>query len=157
MSKILIICTGNVCRSPVVEALLSKRLTDRGLDDWTVHSAGTGEYSKTRPASRFSVEVIQETESIDLNAHRSKVATTAMVEQADLILCMEANHKEVLSLESPAEVSKIFLLSEMTPGPVYDVPDPYGKNKQAYQMMVKTVTELVDNGLERIVKLAEQR
>ncbi len=154
MSKILIICTGNVCRSPVVEALLAKRLSGRGLDGWMVHSAGTGEYP-SRPASRFSVEVIGETESIDLTAHRSKVATQAMVEQADLVLCMEANHKEVLSLESPAEAHKIFLLSEMTPGPIYDVPDPYGKNKQAYQMMVKTVTGLVDEGLGRIVELVK--
>ncbi|MFK7801975.1 MAG: hypothetical protein AB8G95_10105 [Anaerolineae bacterium] len=153
MSNILVICTGNVCRSPVVERLLVKRLAQRNLVDWTVHSAGTGEYPP-RSASRFSVEVIEETESIDLMNHQSKVATQAMVQQADLIVCMEANHKEILSLENPTEASKIFLLSEMVPGPIYDVPDPYSKNKQAYEMMVKTVTGLVDEGLERIIELA---
>jgi len=154
MRKILIICTGNVCRSPVVERLLKKRLAQRGYADWVVHSAGTGEY-QPRSASRFSVEVIRETEGIDLSDHQSKVATQAMVEQANLTICMEANHKEILSLESPAEADKIFLLSEMAPGPTYDVPDPYGKNKKAYVTMVKTVTGLVDRGLDRIIDLAD--
>lgn len=156
MSEILIICTGNVCRSPVVEALLLKRFAEKGLNDWRVHSAGTGDYP-SRSASHFSVEVISETESIDLTRHRSKIATSGMVQASSLVICMEANHKEVLSLESPTEAQKIFLLSEMTPGPVYDVPDPYGKDKKAYQMMVQTVTGLVDEGLERIVELANKR
>ena len=156
MSKILVVCTGNVCRSPVVEALLNKRFHERGISELYAHSAGTADYPP-RSASRFSVEVIGETESIDLTDHRSKVATKAMVEEASLIICMEASHKEVLSLESPSEADKIFLLSEMVPGPVYDVSDPYGKDKHAYQMMVKTVTQLVDSGLEQIVELAKAK
>lgn len=148
------ICTGNVCRSPVVETLLQKRLIERGVADCTVHSAGT-KVTHSHPASRFSVEVIYETESIDLKDHRSKIVTQAMVQQANLVLCMEAKHKQFLRLVNPAENGKIFLLSEMVSNSTgKDVPDPYGEDKLAYQKMVETVTNLVDQGFERIIQLA---
>lgn len=154
MPKILIICTGNVCRSPVVEALLHKRLSAAGRGDWEVDSAGTGHYPQ-RPASRFSVEVIRETESLDLSMHRSKVVTPAMVSEANLVICMAARHKTQLIADCPAEADKIFLLSEMSSEAAHDVADPYGQDKPAYRAMVETVTQLVDAGFERMVELAQ--
>ena len=153
MSKVLVVCTGNVCRSPVVEALLNKRFDQRGLSSLHTHSAGI-RADLSSPASRFSVEVIAETESIDLSHHRSKSISKKMVQDASLIICMTADHKTELCIENPAHEHKIFLLSEMASGPVSDVSDPYGKDKQAYRVMVKTVTRLVDDGFERIVELA---
>ena len=58
MARILVICTANICRSPVAAALLRDRLRQRGLGDWTVSSAGTWAM-EPRGASRYSVDVVQ--------------------------------------------------------------------------------------------------
>ncbi|MBK8431091.1 MAG: hypothetical protein IPL28_07245 [Chloroflexi bacterium] len=71
MTHILAICTANICRSPVVEAVLRNRLQAQGLNDWEVSSAGTWA-TQRRSASEFSVEVVQEREGLDLTRHQSR-------------------------------------------------------------------------------------
>ena len=150
MKTILVICTGNVCRSPVVAALLKNRLASHNLDHWVIHSAGT-QVNSSVPASVFSVEVIAEVENIDISPHRSKPVSAEMVDEADLILCMAARHTTALNQAFPSGSQKIVLLSEMSNETRFDVVDPFGKDKTAYQNMVQTVTEMVDSGLPRII------
>jgi protein-tyrosine phosphatase len=91
---------------------------------------------------------------LDIRGHRSRRVNAAMLQAADLVLCMELGHVEALQIEFPSERGKIFTLAEMA-GPRYSVPDPYGGSLADYERMVTAVTQLVDNGLERIVFLAE--
>lgn len=152
MAHILVVCTANICRSPVGEALLRDRLQKRGLVNWTVSSAGTWAHW-VRGASQFSVELMAE-QGLDISGHRARMIDESLLAQADLILCMEASHLEALQIEFPAYADKIYLFSEMI-GLRFSVDDPYGEPLHRYQQMADELTTLVDDGLDRIIELAD--
>jgi protein-tyrosine-phosphatase len=152
MANILVVCTANVCRSPVGEAVLRDRLHERGLKDWEVASAGTWA-SFGQLASYNSIDVLAD-QGLDIMEHRSRPVDRELLEWADLTLCMELGHAEALRTEFPDLADKIFTLSEMS-GPGYSVYDPYGEPRPAYEAMVTEVTKLVDNGLNQMVALAQ--
>jgi protein-tyrosine-phosphatase len=153
MAHILVVCTANICRSPVAEALLQDRLDKRGLEGWTVRSAGTWAQWE-RGASRYSIEVMEQ-QGYDIGSHRARMVDASLVETADLVLCMEMGHAEALRVEFPALADKIFLLSEMV-GERYSIPDPYGGPLKAYQQMVAELTKLIDEGLDQIIALVQR-
>lgn len=153
MAHILIVCTANICRSPVAEALLRDRLQKRGLTHWQVSSAGTWA-SWARGASQFSIDVMA-SQNLDISEHRSRMIDETLLSEADLILCMETGHAEALEIEFPTYADKIFLLSEMI-GKQYSIHDPYGEPLEMYQKMASELTELIDSGLARIIELAEE-
>ena len=158
MAHILVVCTANICRSPVVEALIRERLVRSGRDAWTVSSAGTLAINGY-PASRFSVEVLAE-RGLRIEGHSSRCAEQDDIAKADLVLCMESGHAEALRIENPQHRERIFLLTEMVDDD-RDVADPYGGPRDGYERMIDLVTRLVDDGFQRIVALggrhAEQR
>ena len=151
MPHILMVCTANICRSPVAAVILQHRLQQRGLTDWSVSSAGTWAQVK-RGASRYSVQVAEE-RGYDLSAHQAQMIEAQHLKAANLVLCMESGHAEALRAEFPVYAAKVFLLSEMV-GKRYSVNDPYGGPIDAYEMMAEEVTSLIDAGLERIIELA---
>ena len=152
MPHILVICTANICRSPVVEALLRERLQTHGLDEWTVSSAGTWAVVE-RAASRHSAQLMAE-RGLDISGHQSRMVEESHLQEADLILCMESGHAEALSIEFPAYQDKIYLLSEMI-GRQYSIADPYGGPLDDYQRMVQDVETIIDEGWQRIISLAQ--
>ncbi len=152
MAQILVVCTANICRSPVAEGLLRDRLDKSGRGDWTVASAGTWAQIE-RGASRNSVEVMARN-GFDISNHRSRMVTEAQLAEADLVLCMEIGHAEALRAEFPDQAEKVFLLTEMV-GRAYDVQDPYGGPYDEYERMYDTLEQLIDDGWERITELAE--
>lgn len=150
MPHILIICTANICRSPVAEGLLRDRLHKRGFLDWTVSSAGTWAQI-TRGASRNSVVVMKE-RGLDISQHVSQIVEASHMQRADLVLCMESGHAEALRAEFYSHAFKVHLLTEMS-GRHYSISDPYGQALPAYVMMAKEVEQMIDEGLDRIIEL----
>jgi protein-tyrosine-phosphatase len=153
MANILIVCTANICRSPVATALLQDRLRRRGLADWQVSSAGTWAVAP-RGASRYSVDVMERA-GLDITGHRSQMVEERHLHQADLVLTMEVGHAEALRAEFPGEAHKVFMLAEMI-GRSYNIADPYGGPLEEYERMVASLNEVIDAGLERIITLAQQ-
>ncbi len=151
MPYILIVCTANVCRSPVAEALLRDRLTKMGLDEWEVGSAGTWAYPG-QSAAEFSIQLMGE-QGLDIEKHTSRIVADNLLSTTDLVLCMEIGHAEALRAEFPKERHKIYLLTEMSDRH-YSVEDPYGGPLKAYQGMVAEVATLIDEGMPRIIDLA---
>lgn len=151
MPEIIIVCTANICRSPVVEAVLRDRLAAKGLEGWRVRSAGTWA-TNGQAASRYSREILAE-QGLDISGHTSQVITREILEGADLVLCLETGHAEALQAEFPEHRDKIFLLTEMV-GQRYSISDPYGGPRFAYERMINDVTQLVEDGLPRIIELA---
>lgn len=152
MARILVICTANICRSPVAAALLRDRLRKRGLTNWTVGSAGTWAM-EARPASRYSVDVMGR-HGFNITDHRARMVEERHLREADLALTMEDGHAEALRAEFPAQAHKVFLLTEMI-GRTYNIPDPYGGPVEEYQRMYDNLVEVIDAGLERIILLAK--
>lgn len=151
MPHILFVCTANICRSPVAEAVLRNRLQERGMDDWTVRSAGTWAIQE-RGAAQNSITVLAD-QGIDITDHRSRMVNREMLTEADLILCMESGHVEALKAEFPDAARRIHLLSEMA-GEKFSISDPYRGPLQEYRQMAAKVTDLIERGMQRIIDLA---
>jgi protein-tyrosine phosphatase len=152
MAHILIVCTANICRSPVGAALLRDRLQKRGLGDWVISSAGTWALEK-RGASQYSVELMAE-DGLDISDHQAQMIEGKHLATADLLLCMERGHAEALKAEFPMWADKIYLFSEMVDRG-YSISDPYGRSREAYELMVKDLSGIIDRGLDKIIALAD--
>lgn len=150
MPEIIAVCTANICRSPVVEAVLRDKLTTEGLGEWRVRSAGTWAQNG-QAASIYSREILAE-RGLDISNHASQVITEELLSEADLVLCLETGHAEALRAEFPLHAAKIFLLTEMV-GHRYSISDPYGGPRFAYVRMIDDVTKIIENGLPRIIEL----
>lgn len=151
MANILLVCTANICRSPVAEALLREYLQNMGLE-WDVNSAGTWA-EPGQSASAFGVELMAE-QGLDISRHTSKGVDGPLLSESDLVLCMESGHAEALRAEFPCFAHKIYMLTEMSDRR-YSVPDPYGGPRKAYERMVGELTGLIETGLPRIIELAQ--
>lgn len=153
MGEILIVCTANICRSPVAEAMLRERLQRLAPGDFTVRSAGTWATTGALPSANGTIVMARR--GIDISGHRSRLVTEEMLAAADLILCMEVGHVEALKAEFPRHAARIHLITEMA-GASHSVRDPFGGPFEGYEEMVDELTELTAAGLERIVALARQ-
>jgi len=153
MAHILVICTANICRSPVGEVVLHDRLVKRGLDGWTVSSAGTWAQWK-RGASQHSVDLMRE-QGFDITGHQAQIISLEHMQQSDLILCMESGHVEALKAEFPTYAYKVYYFSEMA-GQQYSITDPYGGTLDEYRRMTEELTGIIDGGLDQIIALATE-
>ncbi len=152
MKRILLVCTGNVCRSPMAMGLLRQRLAEDGLADRVaVSSAGIWGLDG-EPASGPGVEVLAE-RGVDISDHRAHTIDAQDIAQADLVLVMEEAHRRSLFYSYPNMLSKVFLLSEMA-GEYGDVRDPYRRPKEEYARCADELTRLIDKGYVNILRRA---
>jgi len=124
MKKVMFICTGNTCRSPMAECIFKFLLRKRGLDGIYCESAGTEAYPGD-PAQRNSIIAASEY-GADISDHRSRRFHPLMAEDTDLFVCMSARHILVLKEMGGVEEEKILLLDG-------GVPDPYGGTLDQYR------------------------
>lgn len=124
--NILIICVGNICRSPTAEVLLKHQLGDTNK---IIHSAGLGALSgkDIEPTAR---EVLLG-HGIDPAQHIARQLTPSMLAEADLILAMEKGHINQISSIAPQARGKSFLLGKWQND--VEIPDPYRKPKAAFE------------------------
>lgn len=154
MPSILIVCTGNICRSPIAEAYLRQRLAQERIPgEWEIISAGTWAQDGL-PASETGVAVMRE-RGLDTSRHRSRNADAALLARVDLVLTMTASHAEVLRAEFPSAATKIFRLTEMA-GPPFDIRDPYGGSLNDYRRTADELERQIEQGLPRIMAAARQ-
>ncbi len=150
MIRILLVCTGNTCRSPMAEALLRRELEARGVEDVVVESAGTGAWEGV-PASEGSYLVALE-HGLDLSAHRSRLLTREMVDGATLILTMSRSH--VARAEALGGVGRTVLLGEFAgrEGPPAEVRDPFGGDLEQYRAAFRELASLLAAAAERLAE-----
>jgi protein-tyrosine phosphatase len=125
---VMVVCTGNICRSPIGEGLLKARLRDLPV---LVDSSGTNA-PEGAPASQYGVEVCAE-HGIDISRHRSRLLTRSLLSDVDLVLVMEPYHQmEILSM-APDLADRVFIITEFVGGGDEGVGDPIGAGRLAYE------------------------
>jgi protein arginine phosphatase len=152
MMRILFVCTGNTCRSPMAAAIAKKVAADRGLTDIEIGSAGTTAWDG-QPATDGALLVGMERQ-LDVGAHRSRSLTREMVDTHDLILAMGVHHRD--AADALGGGGKTFLLTTYASHGAEErsVPDPFGADLETYRA---TADELED-AIRRVVdRLAAER
>lgn len=128
--KILFVCTGNTCRSPMAEGILRYIAKEQGLDI-EVTSAGIAVYENAYAAIN-SIDVMKAID-IDISDHKSNQVDKNLIEDADLILTMSSGHKYAILSKFPLYEDKIYNLLEYAYDMDKDVADPYGGSLETYE------------------------
>ena len=150
--RMLFVCTGNTCRSPLAEVVARRQLAELGWRHVEVRSAGAFA-GEGFPPSEGALRVAEH-HGLDLTAHRTSTLTPELVEWADVILAMAGTHllralelggdgKVALLTEFASREDRDEMMSE-------DVPDPFGGDDLAYEQTYQALEELVDGTLRRL-------
>ncbi len=144
MQRILFVCTGNTCRSPMAEAILKSKK----IDGFEVKSAGI--YAATGSEASAHAKKVLADHQID-HHHSSNLLAGESVQWADLILTMTGSHKNAILHQFPETAGKVFTLKEFT-GEQYDVDvvDPYGGSVAIYQKTYQELDRLITKAIEKI-------
>ncbi|MDD3853256.1 MAG: low molecular weight protein arginine phosphatase [Syntrophomonadaceae bacterium] len=140
MKRVLFVCTGNTCRSPMAKALLEKLIKQKSKQDfYEVDSAGLFAVDGLS-ASSEAIAVLRY-ENYDLGFHQSKSINEQIINWADIIITMtEAHYEQLLGLY-PAAKNRVFSFSELADLPESDVTDPYGQGQEAYQITLQQLKQ----------------
>lgn len=145
--KILMVCLGNICRSPLAEGIMKKKLEEHGLTG-TVDSAGTASYhTGERPDSRS--EEIARKNGIDISYQRARAFSRSDFDRFDLIFAMDReNYNNIMRLaRNEQERSRVeLILNRLHPGKDMEVPDPYYGGKDGFE----NVYRMLDASCEQV-------
>lgn len=150
---ILLVCTGNSCRSVMAAGLLKKMLKGKG--DYKIITAGTATVKGIRPTAE-ALQVMSE-QGVDVSNHQSSPLSDEMIDEADLILVMEKMHKENILMRRLNADNKVHLLTEFGRKELEDklvdpnIPDPIGKSLEFY----RKVFDIIKESAARVVKKLE--
>ncbi|WP_420553130.1 low molecular weight protein-tyrosine-phosphatase [Tenacibaculum aiptasiae] len=140
MKKILMVCLGNICRSPLAEGILQSKLSSQSF---FVDSAGTAGYHVGELPDRRSIEVAKKY-GIDITNQQSRKFVKSDFKDFDLIYAMdESNYNNIVSMtDDYNEIQKVkMILNELYPNENRSVPDPYYGGDQGFENVYRMLDE----------------
>lgn len=159
MRKVLFVCLGNICRSPMAEAIFNNIVTERNLaDQLEADSAGTAGYHIGDQPDHRTTETLENHGIV--SKHLGRKLTKSDFEEFDHIAVMDnANFEEVHTLyyntyHEPPSAEKLFMIRDYDPdvrGP-HDVPDPYYENKKAFEEVYQILTRSIDGLINHLAE-----
>lgn len=146
--KILMVCLGNICRSPLAEGILAAKIKKMGLD-WEVDSAGTSSWHIGELPDPRSIAIAKKYD-IDITYQNARQLQAKDLEHFDLLFAMDAsNYKNILNLaKNEAQRQKVkMILSDYNSNKAQSVPDPYWDDNG-----FEEVFQLLNNACDRIIE-----
>jgi protein-tyrosine phosphatase len=143
MDSILVVCVGNICRSPVAEALLKKQFPAKSI--WSAGLAAL----VGKPADPLARAVAAQ-HGLDLSEHRAQQMAGWMCTRADLILVMESAHKRELEQQQPMSRGKIHCLGHLGESNLFEIADPYRQAVHAFEVAHAAIDRGVKYWSDRI-------
>jgi protein-tyrosine phosphatase len=146
--KLLFVCLGNICRSPLAEGIMKHKIAEQGLD-WEVDSAGTGGWHAGDLPDSRSIQVAQK-HGVDLTYQRARKLRSIDYEAFDRIYVMDSiNYQDVKRLANEDEYHKIeLIMNEVEPHRNINVPDPYYGEGDGFEH----VFQMLDRACDAIIK-----
>lgn len=147
MKKIIFICTGNTCRSPMAELLLKNKFKESGLVGYRVSSAGLNAFAGDKISKNSALAL--KTIGIKSYSFKSKQASPEILSKADLIITMTSMHKAVL-----AEYKNVCTFGEITG--LGEVIDPYGQGLNVYLETMEQLSQGCDVIIQKLKNIGEE-
>jgi len=150
--RILFVCSGNTCRSPLAEAVARRVIEEEGIENVEVSSAGTFAL-EGGCASSGSLEVAREN-GLDLESFTTRRLTSEILDATDLVLVMEPGHRSGVLGLSPLSDTKTKLLGELAGqrGPDAVVADPFGGSLDSYRRTYRKIDQFVREALPNLTR-----
>lgn len=151
--RILFVCLGNICRSPLGEGLLRHRAAERGVSHLIeTASAGTGGWHQGDPPDRRSIAVARRY-GIDISAQRARQLTEGDFDSFDLIFAMDRSNLRDIVRRAPHNSSAdIHLFMDFVSGASRDVPDPYYGDADDFENVYAMLDEGCRNLLDILIR-----
>ena len=160
---VLIVCTGNTCRSPMAEGALKTMLRNRGLEEeFDVESAGVAAVNWGQAIEESQIAAWEQ--GIDVSSHRPRQITPQMTQEADIILVMNERHRSRIAVIDPHARERTHIIrklsAELKGRSVVgrrEIEDPYGGPPASYRKVLKTMRNELEGGFEGILERARTR
>ncbi len=142
--RILVLCTGNICRSPVAGAMLAAQLPHKHIETAGLNALeGRGVEARAR--------ALAESAGLDVSAHEARQVTNEILQGADLVLVMSDGQRLAVGQLDPAALGKTMLLGRwLDGGQGREIPDPYRKSQEAFQQVHNLLTAATDSWIGKL-------
>ncbi len=153
--KIIFVCTGNTCRSPMCDGYFKQLCSAAGRHDITVESAGTAAWDGGS-ASRNSIAVMA-SNGVDLNKFSSSRLTPERIDEADILICMTNSHRAYIGQINPHALKKTYLLLDFNDSTADDnISDPFGGSHELYSLCFDDMRQPLENLFLNIDKIVNK-
>lgn len=153
MLKIMFVCTGNICRSPMAHYYMQKKIKDIGLEnEFLISSCGT--YAVTGEHATNNAIISMKEYNVNLDMHRATNIEDTDIENYDYIITLTMQHKNNVLYYYPKLDGKVFTLKEFVSGDegYVDIDDPWGLNIIVYKDTAKEIVENVDKLIKKLIR-----